>query len=305
MKLTKKKIRWIIRQKEKKESSGIIAKIQHITRRRVDQLWKQYRSTGVIPILGEAMGRPKKPVTAEESTVIDEAYRRFRYGARMLEKLIRKASTLIISHNRIHRYLMDRGLARAESSKRKQRKWVRYERKHSMSAGHIDWHEDPISGLKICAVLDDSSRKILAIDEFATINTENSIVVVQRAIQKYGPICPLRELIMDHGSELGAHRRDENGDWDREFKQYLGTHDIRPILARVKHPQTNGKIEKWFDTYKRFRYEFASLDEFIVWYNNRPHGSLDFDNLESPELAFWRRLPQAAILGIGINVFGW
>ena len=251
------------------------------------------------------MGRPKKPVTDEESTVIDEAYQRFRYGARMLETLIRKAYPLTISHNRIHRYLMDRGLARAESSKRKQRKWVRYERKHSMSAGHIDWHEDPISGLKICAVLDDSSRKILAIDEFATINTENSIAVVQRAVQKYGPICPLRELIMDHGSEFGAHRRDENGYWDSEFKQYLGTHDIRPILARVKHPQTNGKIEKWFDTYKRFRYEFASLDEFIVWYNNRPHGSLDFDNLESPELAFWRRLPQEAILGIGIKVFGW
>jgi putative transposase len=305
MKLTRKKIRWIIRQKEKKESSGIIAKIQHITRRRVDQLWKQYRETGVIPIIGETMGRPKKPVTTAESAVIEEAYRRFRYGARMLEKIIRKVYALIISHNRIHRYLMDRGLARAESSKRKQRKWVRYERAHSMSAGHIDWYEDATSTLKICAVLDDSSQKILAIDEFATINTENTITVVERAIQEYGPICPLRELIMDHGSEFGAHRRDENGYWDSEFKQYLETKGIRPILARVKHPQTNGKIEKWFHAYKRFRYEFASLDEFIVWYNNRPHGSLDFDNLESPELAFWRRLPQEAILGIGIRVFGW
>jgi putative transposase len=184
MKLTKKKIRWIIRQKEKKEFSGIIAKIQHITRRRVDQHWVQHRSTGEIPIIGEAMGRPKKPVTDEESTVIDEAYHRFRYGTRMLETLIRKTYTLTISHNRIHRYLMGRGLAKAESSKRKQRKWVSYKRKHSMSARQINWHEDPICGLKICAVLDDSSRKILAIDEFATINTENSIVVVQRAIQK-------------------------------------------------------------------------------------------------------------------------
>lgn len=67
MKLSKKKIRWIIRQKEKKESSGIIAKIQRITRRRVDQLWKQYRETGAVPVIGETMGRPKKPVTAEES----------------------------------------------------------------------------------------------------------------------------------------------------------------------------------------------------------------------------------------------
>ncbi|MFA6364614.1 hypothetical protein [Methanoregula sp.] len=94
MKWTKKIILGIIHQKERKESSGIIAKIQHITRRRVDQLWRQYRSTGVIPIIGESISRPKKPVTADES-VIDEAYRRFRYGASMLEKLIRKAYVLI------------------------------------------------------------------------------------------------------------------------------------------------------------------------------------------------------------------
>ena len=100
----------------------------------------------------------------------------------MLAKLIRKDYAQIISHNRIHRYLMDRGLARLESSKRKQQKWVRNERSHSMSAGHIDWHEDAISELKICAVQDDSSRKILAIDEFATINTENTIAVIERAI---------------------------------------------------------------------------------------------------------------------------
>jgi putative transposase len=105
--------------------------------------------------------------------------------------------------------------------------------------------------------------------------------------------------------EFGAHRRDENGNWDSEFKQYLETQGIRPILARVKHPQTNGKIEKWFDAYKQFRKEFSSLDEFIDWYNNRPHGSLDFESLESPELAFWRRLPQEAILGLGFRTFSW
>jgi len=49
-----------------------------------------------------------------------------------------------------------------------------------MSTGHIDWHENSISGLKICAVLDDSSCKILTIGEFATINTENSIAVLEQ-----------------------------------------------------------------------------------------------------------------------------
>jgi putative transposase len=122
-------------------------------------------------------------------------------------------------------------------------------------------------------------------------NTANSIAVLDRVIQEYGQIRPLRELIMDHGSEFGAHRVDENGYWDSEFLQYLGSKGIHPILARVKHPQTNGKIEKWFDSYERFRYEYSSLDEFLVWYNNRPHDSLNFENLDSPELAFWRRLP--------------
>ena len=211
----------------------------------MDQLWKQYRETGIIPGIGNAMGRPKKPVTDEESGVIEKAYERFRYGARMLEKLIWNDYTVSISHNRIHRYLMELILAKAETSKRKQRKWVRYEREHSMSAGHIDWHEDPVRGLKICAILDDSSRKILSIDEFATINTENSIAIVERLIQEYGSICPLLELIMDHDSEFGAHRTDENRNWDSEFKRYLESQGIRRIPARVKHPQTNGKIVRY------------------------------------------------------------
>jgi len=80
--------------------------------------------------------------------------------------------------------------------------------------------------------------------------------------------------------------------------------DIGNTFGTV-HPQINGKIEKWFDTYKRFRKEFSSLDEFIDWYNNCPHGSLDFESLESPELAFWRRLPQEAILRLGFRTFGW
>jgi len=88
-----------------------------------------------------------------------------------------------------------------------------------------------------------------------------------KLVERYWIICPLRELIMDHGAEFGAHRRDENGQWDSEFKQHIVNLGIKPILARVKHPQTNGKIEEWFDSYRRFRKFFASFDEFVDWYN--------------------------------------
>jgi hypothetical protein len=37
----------------------------------VDQHWKHYCETGIIPAIGEALGRVKKPITAEESGVIE------------------------------------------------------------------------------------------------------------------------------------------------------------------------------------------------------------------------------------------
>jgi len=90
---------------------------------------------------------------------------------------------------------------------------------------------------------------------------------------------------MDHGAEFGAHRIHDDGNWNSEFKDHLEMHGIRPILARVKHPQTNGKMERFFGEYKRHRPAFSSFDEFINWYNNRPHGSLNFQSLETSRIA--------------------
>ncbi len=222
----------------------------------------------------------------------------------MLEPVIEGFYNIHVPHNRLHTYMLSEDLAIENEKKKKRRKWVRYEREHSMSAGHIDWHEDEKKGIKVCAILDDASRKILAGGEFESINTENSKVVINQMVEKYWIICPLRELIMDHGSEFGAHRRDENGKWDGEFKQHIVNLGIKPILARVKHPQTNGKLEKWFDAYQRFRKFFATFEGFVDWYNNRPHGSLNFEKLETPEQAFWRKLQPEAIFGIDHRLFG-
>jgi len=51
VKLIRKKLRRIICLIEKGESSEIIVQIPHIMRKRVDQTWKQYRSTGIYNIL--------------------------------------------------------------------------------------------------------------------------------------------------------------------------------------------------------------------------------------------------------------
>jgi hypothetical protein len=51
-------------------------------------------------------------------------------------------------------------------------------------------------------------------------------------VESYWSIQPMRELIMDHGSEFGAHRINEKGEWDGEFKQHLGLY-ISLIVPKI------------------------------------------------------------------------
>jgi hypothetical protein len=60
-----------------------------------------------------------------------------------------------------------------------------------------------------------------------------------KACVRYWWLCPLRVLIFDHGSEFGAYRIHDDGIWSSEFKDLLKIYGIKPILARIKHPQTN------------------------------------------------------------------
>ena len=73
----------------------------------------------------------------------------------------------------------------------------------------------------------------------------------------------------------------------REVLTDRGT-QIKHIKARVKHPQTNGKLEKWNDTYELNRFRFDNFDNFVNWYNTvRFHEALDTKwYLQTPDNAF-------------------
>jgi len=93
----------------------------------VQQIWKSYAESKQEPSIGENMGRPRKPFDEREAEVIGEAYQHYRFGARMLETLVRKVFKIRISHNRIHMYLKAADLAHEDAKKKNRRKWVRYE----------------------------------------------------------------------------------------------------------------------------------------------------------------------------------
>ena len=49
---------------------------------------------------------------------------------------------------------------RTKKKKKRRKPWIRYERKHSLTAVHLDWHASRINFKEVCMVLDDSSRFI-------------------------------------------------------------------------------------------------------------------------------------------------
>jgi putative transposase len=230
----------------------------------------------------------------------------FRLNALYQEKTIYARCKIRIPHNTIHKVMLEFGFAKEQDSKQKRRKpWIRYERKHSLSAVHIDWHLSKVNGKQLCSIIDDASRKLLSAGEFDNATEENSLKVLNEAIERNSHLYPIMSIISDHGSQFYANKRDKNGYADHAFEIFLKDKGIKQILCGVNHPQTNGKQEKFHDFYKNHRGRFESLDEMIVWYNNRPHGSLNLRRAETPNQAFIRKMHPEVWLGFAFKMFGW
>lgn len=256
------------------------------------------------PWAPKKFGRPEMTLSESDAHLVLETYKEQNSGARRLEKIIEHKYGRHIPHNAIHRVLLENGLSNENNKKKKRRKpWIRYERKHSLAAVHLDWHTSRFNGKEVCVVLDDSSRFILSGGEFSAATAEASIDLVRKALEEFGEIRWIREVITDHGSQFFANKTDKNGDSESAFGQFLAENKIKHILARVKHPQTNGKIEKWYHTYEKSRKLFDDFDKFLNWYNSiRYHESLDEKHyLQTPEDAFWSRLPDGCKLSLFLS----
>ena len=93
-------------------------------------------------------------------------------------------------------------------------------------------------------------------------------------------------ILSDRGTQFYASESEYKDKGVTEFEDYLIRNDIRCILARVNHPQTNWKLERFYGEVERKFHLFRDIDELIDWYNNiRPHMSLNLDLLETPSQA--------------------
>jgi putative transposase len=288
--LEQSQIDWIIRAKvDGKRTNGEIARAQDVSVRRVQQLYAQYRSTGATPVLGKG-GRPGEEVTERERRTILDAFRRWRACACYLTEML-AARGVDISHRKIHRVLREEGLALEEPRKQRRRKWIRYEREHSNSLWHTDWHEIKDPRWKdqwLVCYEDDASRFITGYGVYPTLTSTFSVEVLDRAIKRYGRP---RAVLSDHGSTFYAIESVAREKGLTAFEKYLLKNKVKFVTGRVDHPQTNGKVEKFFDIFEKKVKFFSSIDEFFEWYNcDRPHGAFDLSKLETPVQMFYRKM---------------
>jgi putative transposase len=187
-------------------------------------------------------GRPKKAaLSLKDTALILEAYDRLKVNVLTLESVLKHNHGLKLPHNRIHMILKEANRALPQPSKQRRRKWVRYEREHSMSLWHTDWKQLTDRRWWI-AYMDDASRLIVSYGVFQEATAENTINVLKQAISKHG--CP-REILTDRGSQFYANEGERKEKGISQFEAYLASLGIKHILARVNHPQTNGKLERF------------------------------------------------------------
>ena len=267
-KLNKKKIKWIVKEVERRENGlYTIAKTQNITPQHACYVYRKYKNCK-DPVLLKP-GRKPKQITDEERDIIIQAYKEIRASATMIEQYLDEKG-IHINHNRIHRILLEAGLAKEEHRKKNRRKWVRYERKHSNSLWHTDWFE--YKGKQCIIFIDDASRFITSHGEFDNANTDNSLKIFRKGL-KYG--IP-KQVMSDHGTQF-----------EEKFKEGLKEVGSKHIKARVKHPQSNGKAERAIQTIKKLWNELGSFDKAVKHYNyKKPHMSLTNGKLRTPYQAF-------------------
>ena len=272
MKLCNEDVQRIIMRWKKGLPSQLLAQQFRVSQRRIQELVQDFKKTGQVPKLSGSGRTPYAQRPDYLERMICGLHLRHELGASNLTKLLRDKHGLKISNEIVHAILRKNNMATEQLNKQKRRKpWVRYERQHSLSAGHMDWTE--YDDKQCCVVLDDSSRKILAGVECSNATAEQSIRLVEQVLKEYGYIRRIREIITDHGTQFYANKRDKEGRAEHAFEQYLKSQGVKHILCRYKHPQSNGKVERWFQEYKKHRKKFEAFEEFIHWYNNRPHGS--------------------------------
>ncbi|MFH1828503.1 MAG: DDE-type integrase/transposase/recombinase [Nanoarchaeota archaeon] len=231
-------------------------------------------------------GRKKIEINPAFRKKVVEIRKRDDYGSEKIHYVTTQEGCTVSQHI-IQRILDEQGLTDPCPKRRGQRKYVRYQWPISNYMWHCDWSF--YEGKWYIIYIDDRSRKIMTAGVFDNATTENALFVLYQAIL-INEVCPVI-VLSDKGTQFYANTKTKDGKRAiSSFEEELTKLGIDLWTSRRNHPQTNGKMEKWFDTMKKRkkRHPKETLQDFVKWYNEgRIHHALAYD---TPEKAYWENL---------------
>ena len=243
--------------------------------------WRQrFRSDGMAGIAEHSRRphhSPRHTAESIEQQVVAERQRRG-WGARKLQPLLaRQGVELAVST--IHRILLRRGLVADEDRYRPALQ--RFEREQPNQLWQMDFKGVPQKyascGVTPLSVLDDHSRYLLGLE---ALPHNNGAAVRERLEQIFSDAGLPKALLLDHGTPWW---NPQGAGWTK-LSVWLMQQGIRLHFSGIRHPQTQGKVERFHGclawTWKHRGYPAEGawqswLDEFRREYNHeRPHEAL-------------------------------
>ena len=203
------------------------------------------------------------------------------WGAATIHKVLENHGVENLPCARTVNNILNRNSCISKEESEKRHKYIRFQKEHCNEMWQTDFKGDfELLNGKRCYpldIIDDCSRFLIKIVPFE--NTKNIVIpTFESAFYEYG--LPM-SVLSDNGGQFAGVRKGYT-----QFEKWLMCHDVLPIHGRVRHPQTQGKIERFHRTlngellkHNTFS-DIADVDQAIQdWrnkYNNiRPHEALN------------------------------
>ncbi len=284
--LTEKKRKWIIRQFRAGRSATQIARIQKISRQHVYKLVALFKKEGTGSYKAKKAGRSPQQINLAFAKKVIALRNESDYGSQKLHYVFRNQGFLV-SQRQIQKILDVNKLTEPCPKRRGQRTYVSYEWPVSNYMRHTDWSF--YKGKWYIIFIDDRSRRIMAAGAFDNATEQNAIFLLYQAILM-NEVCPVI-ILSDKGTQFYNSKKNKKGKRTPSlFEQELTKQGIEFWTSRRNHPQTNGKMERWFGTMKkRFkRHPEETLQDYVKWYNEkRIHHALGY---KTPEEVYREKL---------------
>lgn len=245
-----------------------VAEIKRIPKQTLSRWIKSYSRFGEEGLENNKPGAKEIEINPCFEELVLEAWNKRKRSAHKMW-INMKMKGYDVSERQIQKIYNKHGVKMNPRKRPSQIKFVKFEWPKPNMLWHTDWTLCPLTGKQLIAFIDDHSRYIVHAEYFDNASTENTLIAFKKAIKKS---CIPGAILTDNGVQFHT-----NG----EFEKFCNLKNIRHILGRVHHPQTNGKIERWFGTYKQeFKKGEDSLTKFVNYYNKeRLHQGINYQIL--------------------------